>query len=207
MNINYLEFHQQWHQFGCFNIHQLYAWRHDFNRLNLRNWMKKGYIVPLRKEWYAFSDCRKIPDFSRYIANRIYRPSYISLQTALSFYGIIPESVVQFTSVTALKTMKFKNYFGEYSYQSVKTEMMFGFIPKLMLDGRALLIAKPEKAIIDLLYLNPYYKTKEDMIELRFDDFFMQDDLDVNLLLEYTDSIGSHSLSKRINTLLKTYGL
>ncbi len=105
--MTYLEFHNQWHVFGCFNIHQIYAWRPDFNRHNLHNWMKKGYIVRLRKEWYAFSDCRKIPDFSRYVANRIYRPSYISLHTALSYYGIIPESVVQITSVTALKTMSF----------------------------------------------------------------------------------------------------
>ncbi len=169
--------------------------------------MKKGYIVRLRKEWYAFSDCRKIPDFSRYVANRIYRPSYISLHTALSYYGIIPESVVQITSVTALKTMSFINSFGEYFYQSVKEELMFGFEPRPMLDGRAILIAKPEKAILDLLYLNPYYISEDDMIELRFDDAFMQDDLDVNLLLEYTASIGSPSLNKRIDTLLKTYDL
>ncbi len=205
--MTYLEFHNQWHVFGCFNIHQIYAWRPDFNRHNLHNWMKKGYIVRLRKEWYAFSDCRKIPDFSRYVANRIYRPSYISLHTALSYYGIIPESVVQITSVTALKTMSFINSFGEYFYQSVKEELMFGFEPRPMLDGRAILIAKPEKAILDLLYLNPYYISEDDMIELRFDDAFMQDDLDVNLLLEYTASIGSPSLNKRIDTLLKTYDL
>lgn len=109
--------------------------------------------------------------------------------------------------VTALKTMRFSNYFGEYSYHSVKEEMMFGFVPKPMLDGRAILIAKPEKAIIDLLHLNPYYKTEEDMLELRFDDYFMQDELNVELLLEYTASVNSPSLTKRINTLLKTYEL
>ncbi len=115
-SMTYLEFHKQWHQLGVFNVQQIYAWQPRFNRLNLREWEKKGYIVKLRKEYYAFSDCRSIPGFTRYVANRIYRPSYISLHTALSYYGMIPEAVLQITSVTTLKTKSFNNDFGEYSY-------------------------------------------------------------------------------------------
>lgn len=205
--MTYFDFHKQWHRLGCFSIQQVYAWRPDFNRLNLRSWMHKGYIVKLRNEYYAFTDYLNIPDFHRYIANRIYRPSYISLQTALSYYGMIPEAIVQITSVTTLKTMTFTNVFGEYSYQSVKPELMFGYEPKPMEDGRSILFATPEKALLDLIYLNPYYHTEQDMLDLRLDDDYMTDEFDVTLFREYTAQIDSKALSTRSETLLKAYEL
>lgn len=205
--MTYLEFHRQWQKLGCFNIQQIYAWCPDFSRHNLRNWEKKGYIVKLRKEYYAFADCKSIPDFARYIANRIYMPSYISLHTALSFYGMIPEAVVQITSVTSLKTIQFKNYFGEYSYKSVKPTLMFGYEPKKMADGRAILFANPEKALVDLLYLYPFYKTEQDMLDLRLDEDFMLEDFNKDLFLKYIETVNSTALSKRAETLIITYNL
>lgn len=112
--------------------------------------------MKLRNGWYAFHECLSLPDFQQYIANRIYRPSYISLHTALSHYGMIPEEVMKTTSVTTLKTAEFKNAFGVYAYQMVKRELMFGYQPKPMADGRSILFATPEKALLDLLYLYPF---------------------------------------------------
>lgn len=205
--MNYLEFHRQWRPLGCFNVQQIYSWCPDFNRHNLRVWEHKGYITKLRKEYYAFSECKTIPDFNRYIANRIYRPSYISLHTALSYYGMIPEAVVQITSVTSLKTSSFKNDFGEYCYNSVKPWLMFGYEPKTMTDGRAILFATPEKALLDLLYLNPFYKTENDMADLRLDEDFMCEDFSVEIFKEYAERTGSKALNSRIKTLLTAYGL
>lgn len=205
--MNYLEFHDRWHAFGCFSIQQIYAWRPGFNRLNITQWVKKGYMVKLRKEWYAFKEFLKVPDSPQYVANRIYRPSYISLHTALSHYGMIPEAVMAITSVSSLKTMKIENDFGIYTYQSVKPELMFGYEPKLMADGRAIFFATPEKALIDLLYLYPFYKTEEDMIDLRLDDDFMQEDFDKDKFLSYAAEIKSQALDRRIETLLTTYAL
>ncbi|MCK7531456.1 MAG: hypothetical protein MZV63_10685 [Marinilabiliales bacterium] len=81
----------------------------------------------MRQGYYAFPDYREQKDFAWYFANRIYKPSYISLHTALSFYGIIPEAVIQITSVSTLKTAIFSNGFGEYSYKNVKDDLMFGY--------------------------------------------------------------------------------
>lgn len=205
--MNYLEFHKQWARFGYFSIQQVYAWCPAFNRHNLRNWENQGFIVRLRKEFYAFTENKASPDFARYLANRIYRPSYLSLHTALSFYGMIPESVVQFTSVTALKTASFKNDFGEYYYHSVKPSLMFGYIPKMMNDGRAVLFATPEKALVDLLYLYPFYITEQDMEELRLDEDFMVDEFDRSRFMGYIDTINNKALASRATTLLKTYGI
>lgn len=205
--MTYLEFHKQWHKLGCFSIQQVVAWRGDFNRLNLRSWEKKGYIVKLRKEYYAFAESKSMPDFTRYVANRIYRPSYISLHTALSCYGMIPEAVVQMTSVTTLKTNIFINDFGTYAYHSVKPEMMFGYVPKPMADGRSILFATPEKALLDLLYLNPFYKTEADMLHLRLDEDYMAEDFDLELFRDYTERIASLALTRRVEKLIKTYAL
>lgn len=203
--MNYQDFYKQWSQYGCFNINQIYAWSKDFNRHNLRYWVNKGYILKLRNEWYAFADRISVPDFPQYIANRIYRPSYISLQTALSHYGLIPEGVMQITSVTTLKTERFSNAFGEFFYQSIKPDMMFGYESKTMTDGRAILFATPEKALFDFLYLNPYYNTEADMLNLRLDEDFMADDFNPDLICRYAESINNSALNNRIHTLLKAY--
>lgn len=203
--MTYLEFHRQWHSLGCFNIRQIYAWHPDFNRLNLRNWEKKGLIMKLRKEFYAFSDCKSLPDFAVYVANRIYRPSYISLHSALAHYGMIPESVGSITSVTSLKTMQFSNELGEYSYKSVKPHLMFGYVPKPMNDGRNILFATPEKALLDLLYIYPFYRTEQDMLDLRLDEDFMLNEFNAERFREYVDTAGIHALAKRAHTLINTY--
>lgn len=203
--MNYLEFHKQWHKFGCFNINQIYSWQPDFNRSNLNYWLRKKLLVKLRKEWYAFPDYLSVPDFAEYVANRIYRPSYISLQYAMSHYGMIPEAVMQITSVTSLKTDFFKNVFGEFFYQSVKEELMIGYKPLTMKDGRSIMFATPEKSLFDFIYLNPFYNTEEDIMELRLDEDFMTDDFDYKRFKGYCSLIKNNAFERRIDTLLKIY--
>ena len=120
---------------------------------------------------------------------------------------MIPEEVVQQTSVTTLKTARFENNFGTFHYQNVKSQLYFGYEMKTMQNGRSLLFSTPEKALVDLLYLNPWYKTEQDMEELRLDDDFMQSELSTERLEEYLTRIGNNSLSRRTELLLKTYGI
>ena len=192
---------------GCFNINQVLLWEKDFDRNNLTRWCRRGLLVKLRNQYYAFPEYRQMPDFSRYIANRIYTPSYISLHSALSFYGMIPEEVVQLTSVTTLKTARFENDFGTFHYQNVKTPFYFGFEIKTIQSGRGLLFATPEKALLDLLYLNPYYKTEQDMEELRLDEDYMQNELNIERLNGYLSKIGSKTLEQKVRRLMKVYEL
>ncbi|MDR0832863.1 MAG: hypothetical protein LBN93_01535, partial [Candidatus Symbiothrix sp.] len=171
--MHYFEFRQQLFDLACFNINQLYAWQPNFDRNNLTRWVKKGYLIRLRQGHFAFAEYKGKADYALYFANRIYRPSYVSLHTALSFYGMIPESVVQITSVTSLKTADFSNDFGEYSYKSVLEKLMFGYDLKPMLDNRTLQLASPEKALLDLLYLYPFYNNEQELEELRLDEDFL----------------------------------
>ena len=205
--MDFLTFRERMYPMGCFNINQVLLWEKNFDRNNLTHWCQRGLLVKLRNQYYAFPDYRHVPDFSRYVANRIYTPSYISLHSALSFYGMIPEEVVQLTSVTTLKTAKFENAFGTFHYQNVKTPLYFGYEIKIMQNGRVLFFATPEKALLDLLYLNPYYKTEQDMEELRLDEDYMQSEFDKDRFSDYLARFDSKALNQRVRCLLKVYEL
>ncbi|MDD4922587.1 MAG: hypothetical protein PHS30_08955, partial [Bacteroidales bacterium] len=200
-------FKEKMFDLACFNIYQIFAWQPDFDRSNITRWIKKGYLVRLRQGYYTFPEYKSKPDYSLYFANRIYNPSYISLHTALSFYGMIPEAVVQITSVTSLKTASFTNNFGEYSYKTVKENLMFGYGLKPMADNRTIQFATPEKALLDLLYLYPFYDNEQEIEELRLDEDFLQNDLNIELLMEYAEKIQMKALDQRIKLLFKTYDL
>ena len=205
--MDFLTFRERMYPMGCFNINQVLLWEKDFDRNNLTRWCRRGLLVKLRNQYYAFPEYRQVPDFSRYVANRIYSPSYISLHSALSFYGMIPEEVVQLTSVTTQKTARFENDFGTFHYQNVKTPFYFGFEIKTIQSGRGLLFATPEKALLDLLYLNPYYKTEQDMEELRLDEDYMQNELNLERLNGYLSKIGSKTMEQKVKRLMKVYEL
>ena len=90
---------------------------------------------------------------------------------------------------------------------NVKESLFFGYEPKTMLNGRAILFATPEKALLDLLYLNPFYKTEQDMEELRLDEDFMQSEFNMDCLGDFLSRIGNKALEKRVKCLLKVYEL
>ena len=205
--MNYLEFRNKWINLACFNTNQIYAWEPKFDRNNLTRWVKKGFLVRLKQGLYTFPEYKHKTGFSFYFANQIYKPSYISLHTALSFYGIIPEAVVQVTSITTLKTSMFKNEFGEYTYKTVKNDLMFGYELKPLSDGRELKFATAEKALLDLLYIYPFYNTEHDMQELRLDEDFIHDNLDLDLLKMFSAKFKSKALENRLNKLFDAYDL
>lgn len=205
--MNYLEFRNKFFNLACFTLDQVYAWKPGFDRNNLSRWTKAGHLVRLRQGTFTFPEYKSLPDYTLFFANRIYRPSYISLHTCLSFYGMIPEAVVQITSVTTLKTGSFTNAFGEYNYQSVKPSLMFGYGSRPLSEGRSLLMACPEKALLDLLYLYPAYKSARDMEELRLDDDYLHDELNKELLVKYCRLFSSKVLEQRVSQVMTTYGL
>lgn len=192
---------------GCFSVNEVYAWEAGFDRNNFMRWVQKGYLVHLRRGMYAFAEYKGVPEMSLYFAGRIYNPSYISLHTALSFYGIIPESVSQITSVTSLKTAVFKNEFGEYSYKSVREDLMFGYESRQLANGRTAAYATKEKALLDLLYLYPFYKTEQDLIDLRLDQDVLHEDLNLAEWGTMMGRFGSAALEKRARLLSKVYDL
>ncbi|MFH1868171.1 MAG: hypothetical protein ABH843_04295 [Candidatus Omnitrophota bacterium] len=119
---------------------------------SLLRWISKGYFNKLRKNVYEFIEqgsAVKIPDL--FIANRLYEPSYVSLETALSIYSIIPDIAAGVTSVTAQATRMFKNRYGSFFYRSCKGKAFTGY-KLIMYDGFKVNIADKEKALVDFIY-------------------------------------------------------
>lgn len=110
---------------------------------------KKKFFIKLRNGLYCLSS--NIPS-SFTIANKLYQPSYISLETALSFYGILPETVYEITSVSTRTTRRFETLEKEFSYTKFKQILFTGYTFYKNNQG-AFLIAEPEKALLDYLYL------------------------------------------------------
>ncbi len=131
-------------------------------------WKMKGWIYPLKKGLYELTYPKDfdIPDM--YIANRLYGPSYISLETALSNCSIIPEVSMAVTSITTKPTRKFKNKHGLFIYHTVKPASFTGYYVERQ-GAFDILIAEPEKALIDFLYFNAYRDKKFDLKDERLD--------------------------------------
>lgn len=205
--MNFIEFRTRLFPLACFNVNQVYAWQPDFNRNNLVRWTSTGLLIRLRQGYYTFPEYLSLPDYPYYFANRIYLPSYVSLHTALASYGIIPEGVTQITSVSSLKTASFLNQSGTFVYRSVRDDLMFGYIARPMTDGRTFLFASPEKAILDLLYLYPFYNNEKEMVGLRLDEYFLHEELNRDLFLEYASRMKSKALDNRVKLFLSTYAI
>jgi len=125
-------------------------------RRQVSGWVKKGYLIQLRKGIYVFSDTyRKMAPSPRFIANYLVVPSYLSLEYALGYYDLIPEQVTVYTSLTTKKTQTFTNAAGKFEYCSVKESLFFGFT-KNSLNNQDFFIALPEKAILDFFYFREH---------------------------------------------------
>jgi len=204
--MNYLTFRTRFFELACFSVHQLGAAFPGFNCNNLTRWQQKGLLVKLRQGFYAFPEYVAQPNFAFFVSNYIYKPSYISLHTALAFYGVIPEAVTQVVAVSALKTAAFENHFGSFSYMKIKQDLFFGY-DILPLGERNIHIAQPEKAILDLFYLYPFYNTKSEIENLRLDEDFVYNNLNIGRLGLYLNKFGNKKLTERIEIFMDLYNL
>lgn len=124
--------------------------RNQFSR-----WKKQGLLVELKRGMYILGQGERQTTLSRQaIAAVLYQPSYISLESALSHYQMIPERVDTVMSVSPKKTQVFHNPQGTFSYRNLQTSLNFGFSAKKDENGYPYFIAEPEKALLDYLYLN-----------------------------------------------------
>lgn len=134
----------------------------------LHRWGRAGKVVALRRARYTLADrYRRAPLAPATLANALHVPSYLTGAWALSFYGVIPESVPMYTSVTTRTPREFENRFGAFSYRNVKREFFFGY-RAVPVAGSDAIIATVEKALLDLFHLTPGAWDAGRMIEMRF---------------------------------------
>jgi hypothetical protein len=116
--------------------------------------LRKKVIVRVKKGLYVFGeDYRRIPYSRELLANLVFGPSYISLEYALQYYGMIPERIEAVTSVTTGRSRKFITPVGAFTYRMIPLPAFQSGMDMVdMGDGRSFLIAVPEKALADKIY-------------------------------------------------------
>lgn len=116
--------------------------------------LAQGKLLHIRRGLYCITEeigCLKKPHPFE-LAQYIYGPSYISLESALSFYGLIPEAVYTVTSVTCRRAKEFQTPLGQFSYLHLPEENFFTEVNIIEENGYRFFVAKPWKAICDYVY-------------------------------------------------------
>ncbi|HWM93081.1 MAG TPA: hypothetical protein VN493_20125 [Thermoanaerobaculia bacterium] len=137
-------------------------------RRQLSRWVQAGRLYQLRRGLYGLA-----PPFQRVkphpflVANRLMRGSYVSLQSALAHYGLIPEHVPVTTSVTTGRPGQWQTPLGTYDFRHVQSEILTGYRRMDLGGGQEAFVATPEKALLDLVHLEPGADTPEYLHELR----------------------------------------
>ena len=122
----------------------------------LHRYSKGGIVVRVKRGLYSFPDALP-PEL--YLANKLYNPSYVSREFALSYHGVIPENVYEITSVTTKATRRFETVGKIYSYRRIKKAAFAGYIVEKQ-RGFTFRIADIEKSFVDSLYYRVLFNKK-----------------------------------------------
>ncbi len=150
--------------------------------VHLGRWEKSGKLIKVKRGFYLLAPpYRRIELWEPYLASLLKRPSYLSLEKALEFHGCIPEAVPVYTSVTTKRPGTYSSRAGTFSYRHIDPELFWGY-QGFTVRAQTALIASPEKALLDLIYLYRRKVSPGFIRELRLQNIGQ---FDHDLLLEY----------------------
>lgn len=150
--------------------------------IQLSRWVNSGRLIQLRRGVYAIAKpYRQVEPHPFLVANALRKNSYVSLQSALAFHGLIPEHVPVCTSVTSGRSETLETPLGTYIYRRAKPDYLFGFRQLEVAANQFAFVAMAEKALLDLVYITPGAQAEAYVRELR---------------LQHTDAISGEALEE-----------
>ncbi|MBN1273193.1 MAG: hypothetical protein JXB26_13080 [Candidatus Aminicenantes bacterium] len=200
--MKYIRFKDAFKDFTVFSLNDIRLIDPHFHRRRLIEWQEKGYIKKIANSRYVFSDLTIDENILFEIANRLYNPSYVSLESALSYYQIIPEAVYGITSISTRRTYSFSTSLGKFQYRTVKPAFFFGY-QIVTYHSKAFKIADLEKAVLDFFYLNPELKSEGDVISLRFNEEAFRQKFNRKKFKNYLRKFDKNALSGRVSIFLE----
>jgi len=200
--MNFVYFKNSLRDFPVFSIADIRAAHGDFDRRRLSEWQKKGYIQKIVKGYYLFSEIDIDENLLAAIANKIYKPSYISFETAMSHYRLIPESIYMITSVSTRRTYLFETPLARFSYRTIKPALFFGY--SILTGG--IKMASLEKAVLDYFYINPKVRTEDDFSSLRINREEMIGRFKKERFTDYAQRFNQKRLSNTVEHFLSWLG-
>ena len=160
----------------------------------LSRWVEQGRIYQLRRGLYALaSSYQSIKPHPFTIANRMVRSSYVSCQSALTYYDIIPEYSPSVISVTADRTGQWRNPLGFFVFRHIQLKYLDRYKLTDLGGGYKAFLATPEKALMDLIYLTPKGDSVEYLTELRLQNLGR---LDIGRLKETSEIFNRPKLNR-----------
>ena len=137
--------------------------------------LKSKELISIRRGLYITGPKMDLPSPEPFlIANHLRGPSYVSLESALSYWNMIPERTYEISSVTIKTSKKYKNQVGRFSYQQLKTPYYsYGIKSIENSPKQTMLVASPEKALCDKVVLTP----KINLRSIKQTREFLMDDL------------------------------
>lgn len=173
----------------------------------VRNLELSGKVIRLKKGLYVVDpSVSRVALSTELIANHIYAPSYVSMSSALRYYGLIPETVYAIQSMTIKHSRSFETPIGRFDYTFINREAFHIGITSINKQSYAFLMATPEKALCDLIANSPQVNLRyakdvevylEDDIRMDIDDFR---NMDISVFEHYAE-IGKKAGS--IQSLIK----
>jgi predicted transcriptional regulator of viral defense system len=173
-------------------------------RQQLSRWVKSGRVYQLRRGLYAIAPpYQKVKPHPFLIANSIQRASYVSGQSALAFYGLIPDTVHATLSVTTGRPKRLETPLGVFEFRHIKPELLRGYRMTVLQDRtfpeQQALVATPEKALLDLVYLQPGGGQPAYLRELRLQNL---EQLDLEQLRRQAETFNSPKLRRAVDVIV-----
>lgn len=169
-------------------------------RCQLSRWVREGRIISLRRGCYTlaapYTDRLPSPFM---VANAMKQASYVSCQSALEWYGLIPEAVLSVTSVTSGRPGTVSNSLGTFFYRHVKSSLLWGFRSERISNNELVRIALPEKALLDLVYLEPNGDSTSYLEQLRLQNTGM---LNADRLISFAERWSKPKMLRAANRII-----
>jgi len=177
----------------------------DIVRLQLSRWTNSRRVYQLRRGLYVIAPpYQKVKPHPFLIANRMQRASYVSGQSALAYYGLIPDTVQTTLSVTVGRPERLKTPLGVFEFRHVKPELLRGYrmttLYGLKLPEQQAVVAIPEKALLDLVYLQSGGDTLAYLRELRLQNL---ERLDLDELRRQAETFSTPKLRRAVEAITR----
>ena len=179
----------------------------------LSRWVANGRLLRLRRGCYLLA-----PEYARrqpseyHASNYLLRPSYVSLHSALDFHGLIPDAVRLIEALTPKHGGEWRTALATFRYHSIRQDRFFGYrryATRVVSGSRAptsasdaFLMALPEKALLDLMYLGRGAWTRSRVAEMRFQNL---EELDRHRFLQFASRFDSPKVRRGAETVLAVH--
>lgn len=182
----------------------------------LSRWVVAGKLIQLRRGRYLLPPADRRAEVSVYhLSNYLLRPSYVSLHSALEYHGLIPEAVAAVQALTPKHGQSWDTAAGSFHYRSIAQRRFFGYgayslrpaaaggSPPVDAGQQSFLMARPEKALLDLFYTGAGEWDSGRIGGLRLQNL---DQIDGDRVVEYAERFSSPRVTRAAQRFLQVHG-